>query len=91
MSMNEKVENKNGDFEVRVTRQSSQMDSHADHSDESAVSYALIGGAADRQNDDEGIPVPMDDDWEFDDVPANDVQGQQPSPGPWSLAGLKLK
>ena len=67
------------------------MDSHADDSDKSAVSDALIGGAADRQNDDEGIPVPMDDDWEFDDVPANDVQGQQPSPGPLSLAGLKLK
>ena len=67
------------------------MDSHADHSDESAVSYALIGGAADRQNDDEGMAVPIDDNWEFGDVPANDVQGQQPPLAPWSLAGPKLK
>ena len=91
MSMNAKVESKSGDFEVRVTRQSSQMDSHADHSNESAVSYALVGGAADQQNDDEGMAVPMDDNWEFGDVPVNDVQGQKPPLAPWSLAGLKLE
>jgi len=58
------------------------MDSHADDSDKSAVSDALIGGAADRQNDDDGMAVLMNDDWDF---------GQQPSPASWSLAGLKLK
>ena len=64
---------------VRVTRQSFQMDSHADDSDKSAVSDALIGGAADRQNDDDGMAVLMDDDWDF---------GQQPSPASWSLGDL---